>query len=529
MAEVNGHPVPGAGHREGQPTEPSAPARSPAVAIAVVLLIAGYSAVLAAFGSGAAAASDASGYLNAARLLAAGRVSTPVRLLPGVPADTLQPRDLAPLGFKLGQRPGSLVPSYPIGLPLHLAAAAVAGGWPAAGIIVNTLAAAAALALVYLLGLRLALPAVWSAACVVLLAVFPVTFRSFTWVMSDGLATTWCLAAVYCALRGAEGRRWAVLAGVSFGIAVLVRPTSSLIIVALLLALPWRLRTIAAFVAGGLPAAVALGAFNYAAYGAVLASGYSMSASRLAWSYLASRAAHFAMWISRFLTPVPLLLLVLSIWRAVRGDRRHLVLLTWASGVVGFYVFYLNSNDAWWYLRFILPALPAVLLAAALVAWDLYRRLIESRAGGVARVAARTSLVVGVAVAVALSSWFILDGQLWRIGRGETAYPRAVAELQRRAGGRSAVISDLFSGATYFYSALPTARCDNMSAATALRLRAAARASGTALLALVGDGEVGDLRDKLPGKWQAVWRSEHTAILSLREDQSPPVGPPAAR
>jgi hypothetical protein len=499
------------------------------VAVVVALFIAGYCAVVAAFGSGAAAASDASGYLNAARLLAAGRVSTPVRQEPGIPAGLLESRDLAPLGFKLGQAPGTLVPSYPIGLPLHLAAAAAVGGWPAAGIIVNTLAAAAALALVYLIGRRLGLPASWSAACVVLFAVFPVTFRSFTWVMSDGLATTWCLAAVYCALRAAGGRRWALLAGLGFGVAVLVRPTDALIIVAVLLALPWRLRSLAFFVAGGVPAAIAVGAFNYAAYGAVVASGYSMSDSRLALSYLAPRAAHFAVWISRFLTPVPLLLLVVSIWRAIRGDRRHLVLLAWAFGVVGFYVFYLNSNDAWWYLRFILPALPAVLLAAALVAWDLYGELVGSRAGGVARTAAGAFLVVVVAAAVALSSWFIVDGQLWRIGRGEAVYPHAVAELERRAGDRSAVISDLFSGATYFYSALPTARSDNMSKATAQQLRDEARKSGTTLLALVSDSEVADVRAKVPGSWEEVWRFEHTAILRLREDPPAPTGASAAR
>ena len=239
-------------------------------------------------------------------------------------------------------------------------------------------------------------------------------------------------------------------------------------------------------------------------------------------SYFVPRARHFAVWISRFLTPVPLILWALSVWRAVRGDRRHQVLLAWTLAVVGFYAFYLNSIDTWWYLRFILPALPAILLAGALATWDLYRRLGASGAGGVARVTARTLLVVGIALAVTLSFRFVVGGRLWRIGQGEMVYPRSVAELQRRAGDRAVVVCQLYSGAAYFYGSLSTARYDNMSARSAMRLREAARRSGTALFALVVDGEVGEVRDKLPGSWDEIWRLEHTAILQLREDPSPP-------
>jgi hypothetical protein len=489
------------------------------VVVATALFVAGYCACLAVFGSGAAAGSDASGYLNEARLLASGTVRAAVRMVPGVPAGTLQPRELSPLGFKLGRERGTVVPTYPVGLPLHLVAAAWLGGWAAAGITVNTAAAAVALYLLYLLARRLGLPPAWSAACVVAFAVFPVTFRSYTWVFSDGLATTWCLATVYSALRAGEGRRWALLAGVSFGIAVLVRPTDALIIGAVLLALPRRWSVIATFLAGSAPAVVALGLLNRATFGTVVATGYSTGASRLAWSYFLPRIVHFGVWISRFLTPAPLLALPLAAWRALRGDRRQQVLLAWVAGIVGFYAFYFNSIETWWYLRFILPAMPAVVLSAAIALHHVHGQVLAPH-GHRAALAGGALLLAVAALAVALSGRFVASGRLWLIGRGEEIYPASVAELGRRAGDRAAVVCELYSGAVYFYGSLATVRYDNLQPGSYERLRAAARASGTALFALLADGEVPDLREGLPGRWDEIWRREHTVILTLRDGPS---------
>ena len=51
-------------------------------------------------------------------------------------------------------------------------------------------------------------------------------------------------------------------------------------------------------------------------------------------------------------------------WVPVARRRELAVLGLWAALLIGFYAFYFHSGESWWYLRFILPAFPALLLAA---------------------------------------------------------------------------------------------------------------------------------------------------------------------
>src|SRR5678809_1157742 len=68
--------------------------------------------------------SDSSGYLNAARLFSEGRVTTPIRGLRRLGFTNEFADNFIPLGFTSGPRPGTMAPSYPPGLPLHMALAA---------------------------------------------------------------------------------------------------------------------------------------------------------------------------------------------------------------------------------------------------------------------------------------------------------------------------------------------------------------------------------------------------------------------
>lgn len=86
------------------------------------LALAVYAVLLVRANSSIAGGADSSGYLNEARLLARGRLSEEIAALAllGLP-----PRDhdlFLPLGYRSGPRPGTMAPSYPPGLPLHMAA-----------------------------------------------------------------------------------------------------------------------------------------------------------------------------------------------------------------------------------------------------------------------------------------------------------------------------------------------------------------------------------------------------------------------
>jgi hypothetical protein len=473
-----------------------------------------YALFLSLFGSGAAAASDSSGYLNCARMLAEGKLAIPLRAVPGLPLGLASDRELAALALRLGPAPGTLVPTYPVGLPLHLAAASWLVGWGGAGVVVNAVAALSALLLLFALGRHLGLPPAWAFACVVLLAVFPVTIRSFTWVMSDGLATTWCIAAVYCAFRAREGgERWALLAGVSLGFAVLVRPTNALLLVAVAAVLPLRPRPLAALVAGGLPAAVFLGFYNHALFGKALATGYSDVPSLLAWSYFLPRIRHFGAWIARFLSPIALLAWAVSAYRAFRGDRRHLALFLWVCAIVGFYAFYLYSVETWWYLRFILPAMPALLLGAALAGLELGRNTLAGARSRFARALVGAAPLAVFVLATVLSLASVWKFRLWTAGENLTVYERASALVAERVGPGAVVVSKIFSGAVYFYTAHPVIRYDNISPRTWARFAEHLRASGTPVCALLLSHEVEKLRVTTGAPWVEIGALGNARLL----------------
>jgi hypothetical protein len=78
-----------------------------------------------------AGGADSAGYLNSARLLSEGRVSTPMRALPELPPGPTTSELYMPLGF-VTTGTDRLASAYPIGLPALIAAASYAVGWDAA-------------------------------------------------------------------------------------------------------------------------------------------------------------------------------------------------------------------------------------------------------------------------------------------------------------------------------------------------------------------------------------------------------------
>ena len=112
--------------------------------LGIVALLA-YTAFLTANSAAVAAGPDSSGYLNSAKLLAAGELRTPLRVPPEIRSDpAFKSAYFTPLGFKLFSHHPDLAPSYPTGLPLHFAAAGLIFGWETGPFIVQLLAAVGA-------------------------------------------------------------------------------------------------------------------------------------------------------------------------------------------------------------------------------------------------------------------------------------------------------------------------------------------------------------------------------------------------
>src|SRR4026208_311820 len=97
----------------------------PIIALVALTL---YGTFLMRHASYAVGGSDSSGYANTARSLTIGRLVERVEMLDRFALPEAVAPALAPLAFLPGPRPGTLTPFYPVGLPLHLAVAAIIGG-----------------------------------------------------------------------------------------------------------------------------------------------------------------------------------------------------------------------------------------------------------------------------------------------------------------------------------------------------------------------------------------------------------------
>ena len=482
--------------------------------LAGVTLLIAYALVLFHHTSRAVGGSDSSGYLNAARLFAVGHATEPIRGL-----ERLQMPDefapvFIPLGYTTAREPRRMAGSYPPGMPLHLALAGKLGGWSTAPFLVSPIAGLACLVLIYLLGRELRLTPPFAFAASLLLAFFPTFVFIVFQPMSDVLATAWALTAIhsgYRSRRARDGRIWAALAGLAFGIGVLVRPTNAILLAPLVLALPLRPRSWLSFLAGGAPAAIVLLGYNRAVFGSPFSTGYqTLLAEAMAWSNFPDRARHYGYWIGRLLTPI-----VPIGWLAVAADRRaplrdRAVLLSWFAAFFLFYCFYV-VYEAWWYTRFLLPAVPALILGSLLVAQDLV-----VGDGGARRVQWKGAIAIALVIAVlGVEMNFDEKNRVHRFYKGERIYPHACEMARRRVPQNGIVLSMQMSGALHYYTPLTYAMWNWLLPERFAVLRASTESRGHRWYALLAPFETVEVRKNFPGDWREIDRVGDVALWEL--------------
>jgi hypothetical protein len=235
-----------------------------------LVVAAGAAGVGVAYGTYSAAGADAAGYVSQAELLSSARL---VREEPA--ARAVDWRDatwvFSPLGYRPGPDAGEIVPTYPPGLPLVMAAARVVVGEIGPFLVVPILGALAVVC-TYALGARMQSRAAGLVAAA-LLATSPIFLFQIVQPMSDVAVTAWWALAMVFALSPIPGS--ALAAGAVSGMAILTRPNL------LLMAIPVGLAgtcmqsaRAVAFSAGLVPAIGAVLLLQWRLHGSPLASGY---------------------------------------------------------------------------------------------------------------------------------------------------------------------------------------------------------------------------------------------------------------
>lgn len=462
------------------------------------LLVLGFFVLLLANTCDFAAGPDSSGYLNEARLLLTGNISTQVRPLAEAQLDPSFVYLFTPHGFTRGPAPGTMVPTYPIGTSLHLAAAAAIGGWRVAPFLVVPIAAIGCLFLIVFIAQRLGITRGWAIIAAALVAGFPMFIAQAVQPVSDVLATFWALAAIACALRAHEHWRWAAWCGVAFAIGAAVRPTNILLVVPLLVAMRFRWSSLAMTAAVVAPFAIALAWYHYALFGSPWMTGYGGVGGILSFA-AAPCFSKQAGWL--LLMGTPLLFpggLFVAFHRSMEAWHRVL-LVSWFAVFFLFYIHYSFCPDHS-SIRFLLPALPALMIGLV----SLLSRIPRMVAAAIVLIVlAREVQQVGRLHVLHLNEW-------------EAIYPQTVAWVEREAPRNAVVLSAITSGAFYFHSDRAVVRWDQLTPETSALLRANGRFAGPWYAAVSEvEGGLGALRARVPGEWQEAGKIRDVTVWRL--------------
>ena len=413
-----------------------------------------------------AGGADSYGYLSQAGLWRQGSLVVHQDVVRSTPWP-----DAAETWAPLGYRPSphardAIVPIYPPGLPLLMAAAQEVAGFCGAFAVVP-LCGALTIWLTYVLGRRVFEEPAIAIAGAAFVAASPVFLYQVMNAMSDvPAAAFWTLAVAL-----AVGRRpsWS---GLAMTVAIAIRPNLAPLAAVLI---AWmcaseasaarRYDSAVRFVIGAVPAAAGIAALDARLYESPLTTGYGTTGDLFVGD-AATNLSNYGLWIADVETPIVALAIVYvaapRLFPPPRVRLARLLIGGTIAATLASYVFY-RPFDVWWYLRFLLPMWPAMMLATAAAIDGILARSLRSRASGSAQWAARAQAIAMTAIVAAIAwhglrvaaSRNVFD--LWRTERRYIDVARFVAD---RTEPDAVVLSHQHSGSLRLYADRLTLRFD---------------------------------------------------------------------
>jgi hypothetical protein len=495
---------------------------------AYLLLLMAVATVVWERGAFWAGGSDSSGYFNSTRLLLKAEAREPVRIPEGFDTTQVLPWVFDPLGMRPIGQPPALAPSYTVGLPLHLAAGLLFFGEGVGPHLVLTAIAVFAIAATLWLLRLCGVGPLWTLLSGVLLASNSVFLSMALTPMSDVLALAWCALAFCFALKSRTNTYWALACGLAIGVAVLVRPSNYLMGLPVLFLLGIDVRRLGMVFLGGFPIALFLSFYNLALYGSPFDSsyGYDEVENYFSLSYVLPTLKHFALWLGR----TSGWWMVLTLPGLIFGRtpaRLRLALGAWVVVFVAFYSTVKFSHQEWWYLRYILPAYPPLLVGAALC--------VESLAHWTSSTTQRFAKMAEVAVPLAVFAISLTISINWTREQGATSnaeaervYPESADWIKKHLPPQAVIVCMQLSGALYYFSHYPILRYDRLTQSQWAYVRDWRRMRNEPLYAVlfpfeyrewISPGVAGfkALGSIIPGDWVQVGNVQDVLIYRLKD------------
>jgi hypothetical protein len=404
---------------------------------------------------------------------------------------------LSPLGYRPSVDRGSIVPVYAPGLPIMMAAAKGMAGQGAMAWLVPLFGGLLVWA-TFAIG-RLTFSDQIGAAGAFLVATSPTLIYMLAQPMSDlPVAACWALATYGCLL---DSRKGILLAGCSAATAILVRP--NLAHLAGLMALwllvrevragrlpvrPWRF---AMFALPVVAAAAGVALLYRDLYGSATTSGYGPVGMIYTLSSGPANLWRYGWWLIQSQTPLALagvvaVFLPAAMLKSAGATRGRSLLALICAGAVAGYLFW-NVFDAWWYLRFLLPAWPAIFLSAAwLLAWPSGRSLTKPAA-------------VVLACVGFYGIWFAYRAGAFDFGEGDRRYATAARLVRSATPPNSIIISTQHSGSVRYYGGRMSLRYDWLSERWLDRSVEWLGLHGVHPYILLDEGEIAEFRRRFAG------------------------------
>jgi len=405
----------------------------------------------------------------------------------------------APLGYRPSPRlRDAIVPVYAPGLPLLMALLQAIAG-PCGAFLVVPLCGALAVGLTFTLGRRLFdAPAIalWGAA---LVATSPIFLYQLMNAMSDvPITAAWTLALVL-AMSG-----WPLASGMAMSVAIAIRPNLAAlaVIVAAWIAMtggtsaeaPRQRGHLAWFLIGVAPAVLGIGWLNTRLYGSPVTSGYGATGDLYSIGFLSTNVRQFAGWMMESETPVvalaALYFVVPRLFPPARIRSARLLLGGSMGAAMLSYLFY-RPFDAWWYLRFLLPMWPVMMLLTAAALESMARRWL------------RPVYPVAIAAAVAWLAWHgvrtAADRWAFDLGRGERRYVDVARFIAAHTEPDAVILSAQHSGSLRVYARRLTLRYDVLDEAWLDRTVEHLRSSGRRPYFVLDGGEVEAFKRRFGG------------------------------
>jgi len=470
---------------------------APAAAVLSAAAVAGVGMV---FGTYAASSADPSAYVSHSALIDRGQLSIDEPLARAVEWHEAT-WTFTPLGYRPGQTPGTIVPGYPLGLPLVMAAARRLAGEVGPFLVGPVLAALSVLA-TYALAARFATPRAGAIAAV-LLASSPIVHFQMVQPMSDVPAMAWWALAMACASRRTLAS--AIGAGVLAAAAVLTRPNlAPLAAVVIAIAAGWPrtgespvdLRRLIACVAGIAPGALLLVWLQRQLYGSPLQSGYGDISEFFALSNIWPNVGDYSRRI--LVGEGPALALAVAALATLAAGRHRMAESTRILGRLAaataavLFVIYLPYGvfPDWSSFRFLMPALPIAFAALGAVSSTAIDRL-SAPARGPVLLAVLTLLVcVNVTQAARQSAYSLRDY--------EARYRTMGRHLAASLPADAVIITAQESGSAHYYAGRPVLRWDLLAVDLETAI-ARVRTLGRHPVLVVEDWEKPALRERFPG------------------------------